>query len=249
MTRPMMLALACLLAAFGAQAQKRVVVTPLKTVMLDQYTGFAWRKDVNEATGAMLRGDTAGARARIDAAVAFCDALARPGLTLVSVATAAEYERYLSERTSDDPVEWVDHACPAAYKAAGFLVIEQKGSPDAALAYLDKASALAPYWAEPLAEKGFLLNQVGRPREALAAYHKAIELQDLFDNAANQNKALAWRGLGYTYVELDDLDNAQRAYEQSLKLEPGNPLATEELQYIRRLREKRTAPATPSPAQ
>lgn len=240
------LALVVLLVAFCVQAERRVVITPTKTAKLARYTGHAWRDDVTAAFEAMMKGNTAGARPKLDAAVAFCNALARPGLTLVSVATTAEYERYLDERTGDDPVEWVDHACPSAYKGAAFLIIEEKGNANDALAYLDKASAIAPYWAEPLAEKGFLLNQINRSPEALTAYLKAIELQNRFDNATNQSKALAWRGLGYTYVELGDLDKARSAYEESLKLEPGNALANEELEYIRKLHERRNPPAAAS---
>lgn len=232
----MLVALTCLLFAFTAHAGKEIVITETPAVYLDQHIGSAWRADVNSATVAMSKGDLALAKTKLRPALAFCNELARANLTLVNVTTASEYEQYLRERPGDNPVEWVDHACPAAYKAAAFLAIEEKAPPDVALGFLDQAIAIAPYWSDPLSEKGFLLNQIGRSSEALDAYQRAIELQTTFDNSANQNKAIAWRGLGYTYVELGDLDKAQQAYEESLKLDPGNAIATDELEYIRKHR-------------
>jgi tetratricopeptide (TPR) repeat protein len=226
----------CLLITLGAHAGSKVVVTDTKPVYLDSHTGSTWRSEVNSAIEAFHKGDLASAKSKLKPALAFCDALARPNLTLVSVVTRAEYERYLRERSDDNPVEWVDHACPSAYKTAAFMLIEEKGAPEDVLKYLDQAIAIAPYWSDPLAEKGFLLNQTGRPREALVAYQHAIELQNTFDNAANQDKAIAWRGLGYTYVELGELDKAQHAYEESLRIDPGNAIATDELEYIRKQR-------------
>lgn len=225
--------IAWLLLSLPAAAQTRVVVTPTPSGEMEQHVGAEWRDDVTAAFEAIMAGDIALARSRVQPALDFCEALARPNLALVSVATTAEYERYLAERGDGNPVEWVDHACPAAYKTAGFLVIEEQGHADAAMRHLDQAIAIAPYWSDPLVERGFLLNRLGRPQEALAAYRRAIELQREFDSAMNRNKAIAWRGLGYTYVELGDFDNAQAAYEHSLELEPGNSLALQELEYIR----------------
>ena len=44
------------------------------------------------------------------------------------------------------------------------------------------------------------------------------------------------RGLGYTWIELKDLDRAEAFYRRSLEVEPGNATATKELQYIERSR-------------
>ena len=52
-------------------------------------------------------------------------------------------------------------------------------------------------------------------------------------------KPLILRGIGFSLTELGDLDGAQRAYEDSLKLEPSSELAKKELRYIQQLRAKR----------
>jgi len=76
-------------------------------------------------------------------------------------------------------------------------------------------------------------------RRVVITTTEAAHLQNTFDNSANQNKAIAWRGLGYTYVELGELEKAQQAYEESLRLEPGNSIATDELEYIRKRRDSK----------
>ncbi|MEF9977498.1 MAG: hypothetical protein RR834_03235, partial [Thermomonas sp.] len=53
--------------------------------------------------------------------------------------------------------------------------------------------------------------------------------------------ALALRGIGYSHVELGDLDAAEQAYLESLEVEPGNALAQRELEYIREQRKKNAA--------
>ena len=53
--------------------------------------------------------------------------------------------------------------------------------------------------------------------------------------------ALALRGIGYSQVELGDLDGAEQSYKESLEVEPGNTLAQRELDYIRQQREKTPA--------
>jgi tetratricopeptide (TPR) repeat protein len=58
-------------------------------------------------------------------------------------------------------------------------------------------------------------------------------------------QARALRGMGFTLIELGRLDDAQRQFDASLKLEPGNRAALSELQYIREQRARlSTKPAS-----
>jgi tetratricopeptide (TPR) repeat protein len=50
------------------------------------------------------------------------------------------------------------------------------------------------------------------------------------------DRALLYRNRGFALVELGRLDDGTTSYQESLKLEPGNPIATRELAYIARLR-------------
>lgn len=47
---------------------------------------------------------------------------------------------------------------------------------------------------------------------------------------------MALRGMGFMLIELNRLDEAEQALRDSLKLDPGNDVALNELAYIRELR-------------
>lgn len=49
------------------------------------------------------------------------------------------------------------------------------------------------------------------------------------------------RGRGYILVELKRLDEAEASFNDSLKVEPKNPIAVNELRYIAELRRGRPA--------
>ena len=85
-----------------------------------------------------------------------------------------------------------------------------------------------------------MLNQLGRPKDGLASYRSALVLSRKHE-ANTRAIALALRGIGYSHVELGDLDAAERAYRESLEVEPGNTLAQGELDYIQQERKKNGA--------
>jgi tetratricopeptide (TPR) repeat protein len=66
------------------------------------------------------------------------------------------------------------------------------------------------------------------------------------DDLDNHVKAAFYRGRGYALTELNQLDEAEEAYKQSLNLDPGNKLAEGELKYIAGLKlgAPRAAPGT-----
>ena len=231
--------IACMLFATVAPAQRNVVVTRTYDNP-DQGVGAEYRKDITAANKALLDDhDLERAAGLLAPVTRYCDQLQRPGRVAVSVASAAEYDRYMADHGDGIPVEWIDQACPDGYKAAAFLQVERKQY-DAALPLLEKAIAMAPYWPDGLVEQGFVLNQEHHSREALASYRKALALAESFE-AGRQMKAMALRGIGYSLVELGDLAGARQAYQQSLEAEPGNETALNELDYI----EQREAKAQP----
>mgnify|MGYP006374709521 FL=1 len=235
------LALAMLtLAAWPACAQVEIHTTPVERVPSQkQVLGAQHRDTVARAVRATKRGDRKEALGIVQPVVAYCDALLRPGHALVSVATEAEYRDYVASSGNGEPVDWVDMACPDAYQLHAFIAVEEKRFDDA-LAMLEKTIRLAPYWSEPLTEHGFVLNQLGRPADGLASYRSALALSR--KHAANKRAiALALRGIGYSQVELGDLEAAEQSYRESLEVEPDNAIAQGELDYIRQQREKKAA--------
>jgi tetratricopeptide (TPR) repeat protein len=108
-----------------------------------------------------------------------------------------------------------------------------------------------------LGERGAALNILHRSSEALASYDRALAVPDQPDT----DRARLQRGRGFSLTELNRLDEAEAAYKDSLKLEPGNERAEHELNYIAQLKsgvaptqgylatvkpgQPATAPATP----
>lgn len=239
MTRTAIFVLACLaLLPASAAAQVETVVTPLTLPHSPKQLGAQFRADTDAAVLAERKGDHALARKHLAPVIAYCDQLATPTRDVVSVNNAAEYEAFVAASTSGKPVEWIDTACPHAYKMAAFVAVETRDH-DVALAMLDKAAAIAPYLADTYAERGYLLNQLGRTQEGLASYQRAWELVERHESNRFA-KGLVLRGLGYTYIELNDLDRAEEVYRQALEVDPESQVAQRELEYIRHQRQQQT---------
>jgi tetratricopeptide (TPR) repeat protein len=102
-----------------------------------------------------------------------------------------------------------------------------------AVAWLDRGLALQPQHQYLISEKAVALNALGRHAEAAALYQDALDHPEF---GANQDRARLLRGLGVTLIDLDRLDDAEAALNQSLELQPGNALARNELAYIAELR-------------
>jgi tetratricopeptide (TPR) repeat protein len=110
-----------------------------------------------------------------------------------------------------------------------------------ALRVLDAGLALSPLpndllgqtVPDLLAERGIALGKLKRLDQALASYDTALGIGQM----DRKMRAILHRGRGFVLIEMGRLDDAQVAYEQSLKLDPGNKIALGELAYITGLRE------------
>lgn len=168
---------------------------------------------------------------KLNTIVKYCDSKVSTGsLNIVSVANQAEYIYFMSTVDKGVSVVWIDMVCPATYKMLAFIQIDM-GKVDSAVNNLEKAIEMAPLWAEPHAELGYIMNKAGNFKKAETSYKYAIKLADQFESSKNL-KPIALRGLGFALTELGDLDGAQKAYEESLLLEPENANALGELKYI-----------------
>lgn len=81
-------------------------------------------------------------------------------------------------------------------------------------------------------ERGAALLKMKRWPEALTAYDSGLALPGL----EVRDKARMLRGRGFALIELKRLDEAESTFRDSLKAEPGNALAFNELRYIAQLR-------------
>lgn len=145
---------------------------------------------------------------------------------------------------------------------------ETPGSKPQSAAVIDSAFCLAPFlkgfalidlqrWddAEPmlrLASESAPLN--AQYRNEYAEWFKAMKqwqkAHDVFaeaydlgqwesdEGARKFNQARALRGMGFTEIEMGDLDKAEESFRKSLELIPNHEGAKSELQYIANLRKK-----------
>ncbi len=79
-----------------------------------------------------------------------------------------------------------------------------------------------------LLERGSALLALRRWQDAMQNEDRGLKMSDL----DNRIKAHFYRGRGYALTELNQLDDAEDAYKESLNLEPGNKGAENELKYI-----------------
>lgn len=128
------------------------------------------------------------------------------------------------------------------YPSAAFYLgsyLNEVGQPDDALAVLDLGRIAGPDSPVLATERDASLMALHRWDEALAGADRGLSVVGL----APLDRARLLRNRGYALTELKRLDEAQAAYEDSLKLDPGNKLATNELTYLAGLK----AGAAPGP--
>jgi tetratricopeptide (TPR) repeat protein len=159
--------------------------------------------------------------------------LEKDGRTRVYVANRDELRQFAADHGGESKVVWVDWAYREALQMQAFIAAG-RGDYDMALSGLAGIESLAPFDPSASIERGFVLNKLGRSPEAIECYRRAYALSQRYPSASAQAPA-ALRGIGFTLVELGDIKGAREAYENSLKLEPNNPTATQELEYIRSL--------------
>lgn len=136
-------------------------------------------------------------------------------------------------------VVWVQQP----YSRAAFLLgsyYNEMSRPEPALTALNAGLMAAPRDPRLLSEKGAALIVLRRFADALVVYSGGAALPGM----AKLDHARFLRGEGFCLTELHRLDEAEAAYRESLKLEPGHGGAQHELAYIAGIRAgaKPTAP-------
>ena len=137
-------------------------------------------------------------------------------------------EEYLEfKSTSPQDFEWIDWGYKVTLQMKAFIAVERRDFP-AALSILAAIEAVAPVSAGTAAERGYVLNQLGQPENALAAYRKSHSLSIRYQSQ-RPYQAAALRGMGFALIELQRLDEAEGVFQDSLKIEPNNKLALDEV--------------------
>ena len=98
---------------------------------------------------------------------------------------------------------------------------------------------LSPWNSQYLSELGDIYQLEKNWPKAKEAFEAAEEHAQLSPDEAKAGElARARRGLGYVFVELGQLDEAEKKYQQCLAADPKDTKAARELEYVRGLRAK-----------
>jgi protein O-mannosyl-transferase len=134
---------------------------------------------------------------------------------------------------------------PQAYYSLGTVFLE-RGDPNTAMAYYDKALTLYPKYVEAYENRGYVLEKMGRFREAAIDYSRSIDLKPsryqayynragdfskmgLNENAlADYNKVIdldpsnydAYNNRGTVFYQMGHPDKALSDYNQAIALDP-----------------------------
>ncbi len=114
----------------------------------------------------------------------------------------------------------------------GWLEYEHKDF-EAALADYSRGRLNAPDDVTLASEYASTLSALGRAQEAYDAASQFLAGHPALDD---KDRAVMLRREGYSLIDLNRLDDAQAAYEASLKLDPDNSVALGDLDYIKQQR-------------
>ena len=126
---------------------------------------------------------------------------------------------------------------PTAAFLLGSFAVEAR-QPQLAIPFLEKGLAMQPGNPDLTSERANALYSLHRTQEGLAAVEAWLADHPLGD-AKLRARMLRSKGFGLT--ELARLDEAEAAYQEALRLEPGHAGALHELDYIKGLRAGRKA--------
>ena len=221
-------------------------VAVLGSVTMAQAAGAVWEKDIALLNQVTAEARAGGLRAVSPKVGVLKKALAGakslfPGPTelggtrYVLVEGKAEATAALARLGKGGGVTAIDNPYPSIALILGSFYVETGKFADA-VKVLDAGLALSPLPKDRLgftvpgliSERGVALGQLKRWKEALANYDAGLGIAKMDKG----QRALHNRGRGFVLVELGRLDEGEAAYKASLKLEPGNGIAKNELAYI-----------------
>jgi tetratricopeptide (TPR) repeat protein len=122
--------------------------------------------------------------------------------------------------------------------AKGFALIDLQQL-DAAVPYLERAVAMAPFHPHYLSELGYGYQAQKRFQLSYDTYVRAAEAAQR-ESGDRRAKSLrrAWFGMGFDLIEMGKLDQAEALFRKCLELDPNDEGVKNELRYIEQQRAK-----------
>jgi tetratricopeptide (TPR) repeat protein len=232
--------LALMSSAPVCRADSEPVNTVFKETVEWDGLGSDQAPNVNEAQVLVTKGQLSEAQEKLKVATdAFKQIMTDEKATYVCFRSAAQFDAYAKDTEKEKgpaaarALVRVSYAFAKSVHLRAFIASADSRWPEA-LALLDQEIRAAPYESIGWREKGYVMNATRKHQEAITCYKKALELDAKHEGGA-EDRAAAWRGIGFAETELGRLDAAKESYQESLKLEPGNKLALDEIAYIENL--------------
>lgn len=196
---------------------------------------------IDRAYALMKAGNQTGAIAILDSMIAEFEKAhpANPDLMVFSASNLTQtiYYSGITAALKKNGVV-VDGDWAMAYFLKGFALIDLNRADDA-FPYLDKAVALSPGDAQFLAERGEWYKSHRQWDKAFTDFKAAVDASAFSDDSMKaKHKSRGLRGMGFVRIEQGDLKQAEKLFKQSLEVEPGNPGALSELEYIKSRKSK-----------
>ena len=126
-----------------------------------------------------------------------------------------------------------------AYYLKGYALLDL-GRVAEAKAQLQRAVTLSPQNSQFLSELGHVYQLEKNWQSSLQIFQRAEGAAKEFSpaNARNAELGRAWRGMGFAYVELNRLDDAEAMYRKCLELDKNDAAAMRELRYVQGVKAK-----------
>jgi tetratricopeptide (TPR) repeat protein len=135
---------------------------------------------------------------------------------------ASQAKAYLSDAAVQklDAVTIEPDWCRAQY-IRGYALIDL-GKTDDALAAFQRLTELAPKNSRYLNELGFVFADTKKYQQAVDAYQRSLAVANLSPDDTDQERCVAYRGIGYNMAKLGKLDDAEAAYRNCLAIDVDN---------------------------
>lgn len=121
---------------------------------------------------------------------------------------------------------------PLVFQLLGFYAQEQRNHEEAVM-WLDRGLKMQPYNPDLTLEKATALLSLHRAAEGAAI------VEDLLKHLGEWplvDRSRIYRNLGISYADIDKFDQAEAALNESIRLQPNNPRARQELEYVKHRR-------------
>lgn len=159
---------------------------------------------------------------------------------VLAARTQKEAKRYI-EKTQEEGKSalLINSECSDAYFFKGYTHVDI-GKLEIAMEYVDKAVNMAPLNSMYISELGHLAHISEQWGDALEIFQYAEYAADNFspEPLRIEELARAKRGVGFSYIELGQLDAAEKKLKECLVLNKNDQKAQHELKYIEKLRAK-----------